>query len=393
MSQIPGVLRLAQFLGYFPIRLQPNGIPTNHKLTTKQIAFRSLFSSTFWCVIPSIFYSLLGISVIFIFIFDFTNIKSTISPKSLATRGTFYSALIIKSASHLFCSIFIKVDMLYRRRAFQRFYTNFKKLLEFGQTLLGDGKVLKCNRFEKRLHKETFALLLLVTLLSLEMAVHFTYRKEYTTYIFVYLVPAVLGYLHSIFTVLLVYFLNWYLGILKGISFLVRNKVEVCKTLPKMKHFGQCSGKANRFRANCGCNWVKKDSQGLSDLYNRVRDQAEQFNKLFGLWLAIDKGHSLLRIVISSYFNASLLSKQVYQWRSILGNVMTVLLYFYLLYAVCKKGSDIVEESRGIVDGMDTMARVEGGNLVIKNTSKEKKFKFCYKTIVSRTRVCFFRKQ
>lgn len=374
------VLHLIQFLGYFPIRLKPQQSERNHKHSKKWNITSRLFSSTFFCILPSLFYSLLGISVIFIFILDFTNIKSTISPKNLATRGTFYSALILKSASHLFCSVFIKLDMIYRRKKYQKFFNNFKLLLASGQTFLENYQVVGCKRFERRFHKETLAFVFLVSLLSMEMIFSQLYGMFSISYVSVTLFPAILGYFHSIFTVLLVFFLNWYLEILKRINVVIRNRAGCCKTLSRdfgSRHLSRswrCSGRGKKLRPICDSKSVTKDSQVLADLYNRVRDQAEEFNKLFGLWLAIDMGHSLLRIVVSLYFNSNLMSRKVYHLRSILQNFLTVLLYFYLLYAVCKKGSDIVDESKSIVEGMESLTRGENGDKVI-DSNRQKCFK------------------
>lgn len=375
MAQISTfVLRLVQFLGYFPIIFRNQKFDPLHKHSPNRNRISHIFSK-FWCILPTIFYSLLGISVIFLFFLDFSNIKSSISPKHRANRGTFFSALILKSVSHIFCSIFIKVDMIYRRKAFQRFFNNFQQLLRFRETFLGNSTSLRCNRFEKRLHIETFAYLVLATLLSLELLLSLTMGKGFSfSHNFVYLVPAVLGYFHSIFSVLVLFFLNWYLEILKGIRGLVVNKDECRKTLSgstKKRHLAHswyCCGKRRKMRLNSGCNYIM-NSHGVINLYNSVRKQVEQFNSLFWFWLAVDMGHSLLRIVISAYFISSLMSNQVYKLRSLLGNLITVLLYFYLLHAVCKKGSDIVEESKQIAEGIESVARLKGGNQVITKIS------------------------
>lgn len=294
MAQISTlVLRIVQFLGYFPVTIQKLESPQNYKPSTKQNKISKLFSSTFWCILPSLFYSLLGVSVIFVFIFDYATIASAIPPKIITSRRTFYSALILKSASHLFCSVFIKLSMVYQRKKFKKFFNNFKQLLEFGETFLENCEVLQYNRFERRFHREAFVFLFLATFLSVEMLFSPIVTNGFPlSYIFVYIVPAVLGYFHSIFTVLLVFFLNWYLEILKRISVLVHNRVEYCKNLSETRtktqlcHSFYFSGRAKQLRPILGCKWITTDSQVFANLYNAWPSRRVQwrFQSLVDNW-------------------------------------------------------------------------------------------------------------
>lgn len=90
--------------------------------------------------------------------------------------------------------------------------------------------------------------------------------------------------------------------------------------------------------------------------------QVKDFSKLFGCWMTMDIGHSVLRIIFSGYFIASLLGRDDPMLMQIVQNFLTVMVYFYLVVMVAKRGSELGAKSDEIVNDLDALIRREGLN-------------------------------
>lgn len=137
-----------------------------------------------------------------------------------------------------------------------------------------------------------------------------------------------LGYINSTFAFLLVFFMNWHLELVE--------KIRVS--------WKQCNAIQNWL----GNKQPNSDIKLLFQQYNRLRHNATEFGRLFGPWIIVDMSHCIIRIVISAYYAGSLTIIGLTQ------NLSTVLIYSYLLFMVCQKGSDLAEESSDFVDEVGT---------------------------------------
>ncbi|OXA45139.1 hypothetical protein Fcan01_20212 [Folsomia candida] len=361
-TSIPLPLRIIQLLGYFPIPFhtaespQPSNL-RNH--STKRILpfhnkiptfLSKLSKSRIIPLIPPIFFILISISMTAIFFLNFSTMANSSDVRSrLKRKGgkIFYSALILKSSSHIVCSTFVKFDMVFSKRTqLAEFYYNFTNFLT-NVSLHFTGNFT--NRFEKRFNIEFFVFLGIITFWNIELFYDLTNIRS-PIYFYVYFIPLMLGYLHSIFVFLVLHFLNWYLEIVARIRIAAQNKLEFYRVLNLDKvpieledvypqNSGISANSDNILRKNGSLNCT--DCEILIAFYKKVALQVDQFNSLFRLWITIDVLHSLLRIVFSGYFISSLISRPGFRWRSVVQNWLTVVLYLYLIYKICKKGSDL----------------------------------------------------
>ncbi|OXA64877.1 hypothetical protein Fcan01_00258 [Folsomia candida] len=172
--------------------------------------------------------------------------------------------------------------------------------------------------------------------------------------------PVVVGYYHSTFAFLQVYVLIWYLEILKRIQIggrrnrgrkqIVGNRIST----PNLHPYFENTDNEGTF--------LETSSKDLIDLYAQVGVQVKDFSKLFGCWMTMDIGHSVLRIIFSGYFIASLLGRDDPMLMQIVQNFLTVMVYFYLVVMVAKRGSELGAKSDEIVNDLDALIRREGLN-------------------------------
>lgn len=375
-------MRIIQFLGYFPVTLEQT---TNSKSTDKEqpgiiTKFIKNFSSFFFAL-PMIFYNVISLVVIFGY---FSNLDENNYTRAKSQgRGTYYFALAIKSGTHLFTSVFVKTYIFAQKGKLSAFYSKFLKLLESVKSVMSmessaeklensnsKSFSLERNRFQKRFTIEWVTFLILITAWSVELVwvLIFVY-SQFQTFGFgiVHISPPILGYYHSIFPFLIVYFMNWYLEMVLQIKILVENKLmERQKAREEEFQLNYQNFLKNMLlpqknkRLICGRHLPRYQQSNSSistlfNLYNQVGEQAEEFNKIFRVCIIVDMAHSLLRIVFSGYFIASLLSRPDYEIRYIVQNVMTILLYFYLFYFVAKKGTLLARESASVVEELESL--------------------------------------
>ncbi|XP_035704241.1 putative gustatory receptor 28b [Folsomia candida] len=381
--KIPLILRLIQLLGYFPIPLSPPSTFSPSQIEIKDDSSSSspilakiksklpqrIVSQSFLILLGT-FYSFVLLAVVVTFFLEFNYWLKNVPGFWAKGRGIFFSAVILKALSHILCSVVVKLGMIYRRGRLKLFYNNFLSMIDSVGEMTGSGcdeEGLQSNRYQKRLSIKAYLFLVLITAWSFELFADFHFQSTAVlSYTFAYVTPPIMGYYHSLFPFLVAFFLNWYLESLKRIRTVVANKLRYMETI-KIEKFSKrenSKGASSWYLVhnnNLNLHRIPNDTEILSSLYNLVRQQSLQFNRIFGFWITLDMAHSLLRIVFSAYFIVSLMCLQVYNLRSIVQNIMTVIVYFYLLYMVCKKGSDIAGESEKVVDVLESLISLEKG--------------------------------
>ncbi|OXA63813.1 hypothetical protein Fcan01_00271 [Folsomia candida] len=342
MAHATFFLSILQFLGYVPISFS--------KLETypqKRGKISKLFSI---CLkfFPGLCYSLLSFSVVITFLYRYAYCPPSEILVILKSRGTFYFVLIFKCFTHLYFSSFIKLDMLVQHRKLGRFWKNF-----FNLTFQVSGG----NRYYKRFMIEFCLFFGIIGYWSLEMY-YFMHTKVGNDYEFAFLMvtPVVVGYYHSTFSFLQVYVLIWYLEILKRIQ------IEARRNRGRGKDAGNKPILHPYFDTDNEETLLETSSTSLIDLYSQVEVQVKDFSKLFGCWITMDIGHSVLRIIFSGYFIASLLGKKEPMLMQVVQNFLTVMVYFYLVVMVAKRGSELRAKSDEIVNDLDASVRREGLN-------------------------------
>lgn len=166
--------------------------------------------------------------------------------------------------------------------------------------------------------------------------------------------PVVLGYYHSAFAFLQVYFLIWYLEVLKRIRAIAVRELKntgsrrpggdsnLIRKKPRLERYFPDNDPDSELLSTL-------DHNDIVDLYNNVRQQVAEFGKLFGPWVSLDIGHSVLRIIFSGYFIASIMSRKNPNFSQIMQNFFTMVVYLYLLYMVARLGSELESESQDIL--------------------------------------------
>lgn len=131
-------------------------------------------------------------------------------------------------------------------------------------------------------------------------------------------IPVTIGYIHVIFLFLLTCFLNWYIEILEHLQEYHCTPMEI-----------------------------------KIQLYSRLVQNVSSFTRLFGTCLVIDMAHSVTRVVFSAYFVASFSNRLLANLRGISSDVVTVIGYFYLVFIICKMGSQIGRQSGEFVENCE----------------------------------------
>lgn len=364
MASTTSFLYFPQALGYVP--LSPENFPLN-KTKNKKSDISNFRKIRNLCVqfLPPLLYSFLALSVVLTFIYRNRNSSTPDLVSLLKQRGTYYFVLSFKAACHLYCATYIKLDMLYERKKIAKFYANFFALL----------KDVRCqnNRYFSRFVAEFVIFICTITFWTLEMFYYMrTSIRATPQYAYLVGVPATLGYFHSTFTFLQAFFLIWYLEVLKLIQTRIQVQFELREIKKPCLNFPGINDLQNLREEKPYLDLYFKeedtksemvaqaqDLQSLLLLYNKVRLQGKEFSKLFGCWITLDIGHSVLRIIFSAYFIASIISKRDPSFSQIVQNFLTVLVYSYLLYMVAKRGSQIDEESREVAKDLEYLLEME----------------------------------
>lgn len=138
-------------------------------------------------------------------------------------------------------------------------------------------------------------------------------------------IPSTLGYIQVIFPFQLAFFLNWYLEILSSLSTPPFTMLET-----RLK------------------------------LYSLLSEHVYSFIRLFGTCLVIDMAHSITRIIICAYSVASFVSEPFPNMRGLLSDFFTVLVYLYLVFMICKKGSQLEIASGDFIKGYENAGKLCG---------------------------------
>lgn len=357
------VTTIFKILGYFPISIAKK--PWNNLIVSPPFPNKTKNKSTlFWtnlsCAAPVISFSFLVCSVLTIFFVILPDIISHPTAhirKRRRQTNTFYAALILKCILHIFTASFVKVGMFLERKSLTKLYKDIHKLsMLLYRFNVSNGLVPSKtgpktgNRFSAQL---LIQILLFLTIISVGMAeIIYNMLSQPGVkfpFVFVYCAPVGLGYFHSIFSFVLVYTLNWFLELLLQIKVMVeweREQILGAEFLSGVENF---------------------EIQSIMNFYAFLHQQVKCFNKLFGIWVTIDMIHSIARIIFSSYFLAT--QTNYATLNGISGTVhdfMTVGLYFYIIYAVCTKASELVEESGGIVKDLNSFIKLVNQNKVNK---------------------------
>ncbi|XP_035708090.1 uncharacterized protein LOC118435780 [Folsomia candida] len=345
-------LRLFQVLGFVPVSLETF---TNSKtITTSYPRLKKLFAFARIKYFPTLFFTCFSLLLFATFIHNISSCSTTEILNILKSRGTYFFVLFIKSVSHMCCATFIKMDMALERNKLFNFYKDFCLLL----SKLGSSKKTK-NRYYFRFKIEFATFLAIITYWSVEMYFTVSRISPSREVIFLRVGPVVLGYYHSAFAFLQVFLLIWYLEILKRIRAMVKNQLKTTNPMPEFHRPGDdISSDKKRpqlqryFRDNdpeLNSLSRKWDYNEIIDVYNSVREQVVEFGRLFGTWVALDIGHSVLRIIFSGYFIASIMSRKQPMFSQIVQNFLTMVVYSYLLYMVARRGSELESESRDML--------------------------------------------
>lgn len=342
-----------KILGYFPFSMVDNQIlfeystkcissppqlPT-HRWKILYSRYFNRLSSTL-SIIPTLFYTLVTFLIIVPLItlqrenHTSKSAESVHSIQRYAKTSTFYVTWNFKSAIHLFCASFVKIGMFLNRKCMHGLLTEIQILSKSLRTISGKN-YRNSNKFTKELLIQLIIFLGFITCGIFEVGLVTWHQLGITpAKFFARVTPTTIGYLHSVFSLVVLYYLNWYLELLLEIKVLIGLK------------FGEI------------VNSMKIDSMTeILTLYARLAEQVHLFNKTFRFWVIIDMIHSLTRIIISAYYIAIMAKNTVYTVSGLCHDGMTVTLYFYLIYAVCKRGLEIEEESAEIVRKLEVILR------------------------------------
>jgi hypothetical protein len=346
LSQNPETqFSLAPFIfkifGYFPINSNSNSIHSdllkiqsdNSTTTVSKIKSKISFS-IYFSLFPLFITLSLSLAVVLLFVSNFNYLLSL--PDEITQRvgkSTFYFTMTIKPTTHLFTAIFIKVGMFLKRSQISEIYFNIValhcKLLQKHGFGVGNYIAQKKHQLRSKLNKEIVMFLVITFLLNADMLHKMSVEPKYNFINgFLIFIPVLLGYLHTIFALVIKYFLDWYLIVLIQIRVILKEAIL---------------SKENN---------ILGESTFLSEItssYLALHCQIGKFCKLFEFWITIDFSHSLFRIVFCSYFIASSFDIETFQRGIFLNDLTTVVLYFYLIAILCKRGSDLWNESEEVL--------------------------------------------
>lgn len=334
-------LFIFQCLGYFPIPTFPD-FEFRHPDCPLQRSENGLFSRiklfifSSWYLIST--FAFLAISIVTLLIlllrlyfegYAFTGPRATMD---------------IKAILHLCCSISVKLGMLFSRKRIRFLHENALKIVH----TLASSKP-PSNRLRKPFLIRAITHIGVSLTLMAAMVMSFAYNgisSLFETYMF--LVPVIVGCLHSIFGFVYMYFLNCYL---EGL-FLLKQNLKDFITLNQ--HHPQ--PKQN----DVARMWCSKElfNFELISIYNNLKNEVDQFCKTFGFWLVIDIGHSLMRIIFCSYFMISVTYNSEYRTIAVLYDCFVVVLYAALVYMVCERGSAVTSVSEEVVDCFEAISKV-----------------------------------
>ncbi|OXA42187.1 hypothetical protein Fcan01_23135 [Folsomia candida] len=335
MKKLPGaarslkmdtkILRMSQFLGYFPIPVANNTSST--------------FLKKYVPIVLSLLFILFGFCNIVIFIWharlDHVHYRAPESSQLLSSE-TFYFSLLLKGTVHIVTIVFVRLTIFSSRDELSLFYDEFNSLLEqFSQfsptseNTTDETKFVSVsirNRFESRLRIEFTAIVLLCLAFIVDMwEGHSSIPASASFSLFHAVIPSTLGYIQVIFPFQLAFFLNWYLEILSSLSTPPFTMLET-----RLK------------------------------LYSLLSEHVYSFIRLFGTCLVIDMAHSITRIIICAYSVASFVSEPFPNMRGLLSDFFTVLVYLYLVFMICKKGSQLEIASGDFIKGYENAGKLCG---------------------------------
>lgn len=324
--------KVFRFFGYFPIttdftasnfkKLNLNNVPTKNNLVPPRFHF-----STILILLPPLLNTITAVVLIIMFVINFEDLASNrvkIRNRDNET-GTFYTAITLKPFTHLFTSVFVKISMFLKRGYISELCDNIHTL---HSTLLSskfpqDGSSRKLYEQNRIRNVEVVVFLLIVICGVIELIHSMVNDCNTPIDIFLVVTPSMLGYTHSIFGLLIKYFLDWFLILLHQLKTILQSS-----------------------------KWSDVSLQEVCGAYLNLQVEVTRFCRLFGFWITIDLGHSLLRIIFSIYFAVSVFHYSKFSSSTVSGvlhDIGTVILYIYLIAGICQKGSSVWNESEEII--------------------------------------------
>ncbi|OXA60771.1 hypothetical protein Fcan01_04789 [Folsomia candida] len=342
-----------KFLGYFPIPIHINTKPRNS--VSAIIPLPDLHEkpsqSSFWAsIFPVVFYSSVAVSVIAVFFLGEVKSQPLHVRKRQSQSNTLYMSVLLKSSLHLVCAVVIKVGMFLERKSLAQLHSDIHALSVslwnfIRNDVVGGDDGIRApmtNRHSKSFVFEVAIFMILIALGIIE--VHYNLILDPAAsigFIYIYCTPVALGYLHSIFSFVVVYYLNWYLELLLQLKFAVTEKY---RNFPSV---GKVEGHEN-----------DENPELILNIYASLESQVQNFNRVFKFWITLDMIHSLSRVVFSAYF-VSTSSANSPSRVAVMHDLMTIGLYFYIIYLVCKRGSELESESKGIVRDLKMLMNIK----------------------------------
>lgn len=164
---------------------------------------------------------------------------------------------------------------------------------------------------------------------------------ESVTCVFVIVVPSTVGYLHAIFPFMITHFVSCYLEILGRLKHTVTASIDL-----------------------------------KAQIYTQLRNHVATCMHIFGGCIVLDMTHSIVRIILCSYFLVGFSNRNSPVVRGAINDAVTVLAYSFLIWMLCKTGSQLENESEEVIEKLDgdndNLQILDGRNIELWNVTGRK---------------------
>ncbi|OXA47362.1 hypothetical protein Fcan01_17721 [Folsomia candida] len=244
---------------------------------------------------------------------------------------------MLKALCHIFATSYIKLAIFLRREDLIKFWVDFQEIIKLSDQL----GIYPPEKSIGKLGKDFIAGIVLCILFIADMWEGYLLNPnrgdgaaESVTSVFVIVFPSTLGYLQAIFPFMMTHFLSFYLEILNRLKHTVIPASVVLKV----------------------------------QIYTQLRRHVASCMHLFGSYIVIDMAHSIGRIIMCSYFLAVYTKRRSPDVRGAVSDAATVLAYSYLIWMICKKGSQLGNGSEEVIEkleGEENLQILDGKNSIL----------------------------
>lgn len=88
-------------------------------------------------------------------------------------------------------------------------------------------------------------------------------------------------------------------------------------------------------------------------IHAQIRQNVNLLMQIFGTSIVIDFAHSIARVIFSAYFLAESSDRQLSNGRGQGSDIGTVFCYCYLIFMICKKGSQLRNLSKHVTENFE----------------------------------------